>query len=385
MLSYDIYAFARMIRDSVRTEAYAEALRRSVTPNSVVLDMGAGVGIWGLLACRFGARKVYAVDPNDVIQIAREIAAANGYAEKIEFIQDMSTNVTLAEPADLVVTEMHGIVPMFEQNLPSIIDARQRLLAPGGRIIPEKEILWAALVETPELYAEVDLPWADRPYDFDWAPAKRIAVNDWFKVKGKMTPAQFFAEPKSWATLDYATLSSPNVAGEVCWKATRDGTCHGLIVWFETLLVDGVSFSNAPGGTETIFGQAFFPWSEPVSIATGDTISVALRCDLVGTYHLWRWETNVRNQGRAADAKANFKQSTFLGMPLSKSDLRRRNADYVPTLSQDGQIRQFVLSLMDGKTSVAGIADKTASHFSSRSINRDEIERVVADLSEKYT
>src|SRR5258708_7001369 len=128
MLSYDIYSFGRMIRDSVRTDAYAEALRRSVGSNSVVLDMGSGVGIWALLACRFGARKVYAVDPNDVIQVAREIAAANGYADRIEFIQDMSTNVTLPEQADLVVTEMHGIVPMFEQNLPSIIDARQRLL-----------------------------------------------------------------------------------------------------------------------------------------------------------------------------------------------------------------------------------------------------------------
>jgi protein arginine N-methyltransferase 1 len=384
MLSYDIYSFGRMIRDSVRTDAYAEALRRSVRSNSVVLDMGSGVGIWALLACRFGARKVYAVDPNDVIQVAREIAAANGYADRIEFIQDMSTSVTLPEQADLVVTEMHGIVPMFEQNLPSIIDARQRLLAPGGRIIPEKEMLWAAPVETPESYDQVALPWADRPYEFDWAPAKRVAANDWFKIKEKVTPAQFLSEPSCWATIDYVTLSSPNVAGEVSWKATRDGTCHGLIVWFETLLAEGVSFSNAPGLPETIFGQAFFPWSEPVSIATGDTISVALRCDLAGTYHLWRWQTTVRNQGQA-DVKADFKQSTFFAMPLSQSGLYRRAADYVPKLSQDGQIRQVALSLMDGNTSVAGIADKTASHFSSRCLNRDEVQRVVADLSERYS
>jgi protein arginine N-methyltransferase 1 len=382
MLSYDIHAFGRMIQDSTRTDAYAEALRRSVRPGSVVLDMGAGVGIWALLACRFGARKVYAVDPNDVIQIAREIVAANGYADKIEFIQDMSTAVTLPEQADLVVTEMHGIVPMFEQNLPSIIDARQRLLAPGGRIIPQKEMLWAAPVEAPRSYEQVERPWADRTYDFDWAPARRIALNDWIKVKEKITPEQFFAQPKSWATLDYATLSSPNVAGEATWKAARDGTCHGLIVWFETMLIKGVSFSNAPGLPETIFGQAFFPWSQPVSIATGDTISVALRCDLVGTYHLWRWQTTVRNQ---ANIKADFKQSTFFGMPVSRSGLPKRAPHYVPKLSQDGEIQQFVLSLMDGKTSLAGIADKTAGHFSNRFKSRDEAERFVTDLSDKYT
>src|SRR5260221_7971762 len=98
MFGYDIYSFGRMIQDRVRTDAYAEALRRSVGASSVVLDMGTGVGIWALLACQFGARKVYAVDPNDAIQIAREIAAANGYASKIEFIQDLTTRITLPEP-----------------------------------------------------------------------------------------------------------------------------------------------------------------------------------------------------------------------------------------------------------------------------------------------
>jgi len=381
MLSYDIHAFGRMIQDSVRTDAYAQALRRLVRPGSVVLDMGAGVGIWALLACRFGARKVYAVDPNDVIQIAREIAAANGYADKIEFINDMSTAVTLPEQADVLVTEMHGVVPMFEQNLPSIIDARQRLLAPGGRIIPQKEMLWVAPVEAPRSYEQVERPWADRTYDFDWAPARRIALNDWIKVKEKITPEQFLAHPQSWATLDYATLSGPNVAGEVTWKAARDGTCHGLIVWFETMLMEGVSFSNAPGLPDTIFGQAFFPCSQPVSIATGDTISVALRCDLVGTYHLWRWQTTVRNQ---ANIKADFKQSTFFGMPISRSSLQKRAPHYAPKLSQDGEIQQFVLSLMDGKTSLAGIADKATGHFSSRFKSREEAERFVADLSDKY-
>src|SRR6266571_1164439 len=116
MLSYDIYSYGRMIQDSIRTGAYAEALRRSISPNSVVLDLGTGVGIWALVACQLGARKVFAVDANDAIQVAREIAAVNGYTDKIEFIQNLSTRITLPEQADVIVTDMHGIVPMFEQN-----------------------------------------------------------------------------------------------------------------------------------------------------------------------------------------------------------------------------------------------------------------------------
>src|ERR1043166_4351398 len=121
---YQLGSYGSMIRDRIRTDAYARALRQCVTPDSVVLDMGTGVGIWALLACQFGARKVYAVDPNDVIQIAQEMAADAGHADRIEFIQDMTTRIMLPQKADVIVSEMHGVLPFFEQNLASIIDAR---------------------------------------------------------------------------------------------------------------------------------------------------------------------------------------------------------------------------------------------------------------------
>src|SRR4030095_15908027 len=121
MLAYDIYDYGGMIRDRVRTDNYARALRASVNEDSVVLDIGTGVGIWSLLACQFGARKVYAIEPSDVIHVARELAVANGFADRIEFIQDLSTRISLPERADILVTDMHGVVPMFEQNLPSMI------------------------------------------------------------------------------------------------------------------------------------------------------------------------------------------------------------------------------------------------------------------------
>ncbi len=318
MLGYDIYAYGRMVNDTIRTDAYVAALRESVGPDSVVLDIGTGVGIWAMLACKFGARKVYAIDPNDAIRIARDLAAVNGCADRIDFIQDLSTRITLPEQADVLITDLHGIVPMFEQGLPSIIDARQRLLVPGGKMIPRKEIMWAAPVVSPESYEQVIQPWADNSYDLDWGPARHIAANDWFAVKGQLSSADFLAEAKPWATIEYETLESPNVSGDLQWTATRAGTCHGLVVWFDTQLTDSVGFSNAPGLAKTIFGQAFFPWAEPVSISIGDTISAALRCDLVDNFHLWRWQTTVSSQDEMTGVKANFKQSNFFGMPLQQ-------------------------------------------------------------------
>ena len=97
---YTLTDYGQMIRDGARTGAYARALETRVTPSAVVLDIGAGAGILSLLACRAGARKVYAVEPDDVIQVAREAAAANGYADRIEFIQAASTGIELPERVD---------------------------------------------------------------------------------------------------------------------------------------------------------------------------------------------------------------------------------------------------------------------------------------------
>ena len=62
------------------------------------------------------------------------------------FIQGLSTRVQLPEKADLIVSEIHGILPPYQRSLFSIMDARDRFLGPGGSLIPRREMLWAALV-----------------------------------------------------------------------------------------------------------------------------------------------------------------------------------------------------------------------------------------------
>jgi len=66
---YSLADYGTMIADRKRLDEYAEALRRLVTPRSIVLDIGAGTGVMSLLACKLGARRVYAIEPSPVIQI----------------------------------------------------------------------------------------------------------------------------------------------------------------------------------------------------------------------------------------------------------------------------------------------------------------------------
>ena len=106
MYAYSLGSYGRMVADDIRTKAYAEALKREIKAGDVVADIGTGAGIFSLLACRFGAKRVYAFEPSGVIELAREIAAVNGFADRIEFISKKSTESSLPERVNTIVSDV---------------------------------------------------------------------------------------------------------------------------------------------------------------------------------------------------------------------------------------------------------------------------------------
>jgi protein arginine N-methyltransferase 1 len=378
---YSLSGYCSMIADRVRINAYTEALRRAVKPGAVVLDIGTGTGICALLACRLGARRVYAVEPDAVIQVARETASANGYADRVEFIQNVSTQITLPERADVIVSDLRGVLPPFHQHLPSLADARRRHLAPAGLLIPQRDTLHAVVVEAPEIYARHVAPWGNNDFGFTLGPASRLLSNTWRKVR--VVPEQLLTEPRQWAELDYTALESPNVHGSLTWAVGRAGTGHGVACWFDATLVPGVTFSNAPGEPELIYGHAFFPWPVPVTLSSGDTVSVELHADLLGEDYVWRWGTRV--VGATGRAIAEFHQSTFFGTPLAAANLRKCAADFVPKPSEDARIDLFILDLLCGGAPLGEIARRLAAQFPGRFPGWAEALTRVGELSVRYS
>ena len=319
---YSISGYGEMITDDVRMAAYSAALRQSVKPGCTVLDIGTGTGILALLACQYGASSVYAIEPDNAIEVAREIASANGYADQIHFIQKLSTEVNLPVKADVIISDLRGVLPIFQSHLPSIIDARERLLAPGGVLIPQRDTLWAAVVEAEELHADLTSAWDRNSFGLDLKSARQIVINTWQKARFK--PEQLLVEHKVWTTLDYATVQSSDFSGEISWNVEKPGTAHGLCVWFDTLLSETVSFSNAPSAPKLIYGSAFFPWPEPVALTPGDRITVFLQATLVGDDYIWCWNSRVLSGADPAQVKADYRQSTFYGAPLSPANYANR-------------------------------------------------------------
>jgi protein arginine N-methyltransferase 1 len=371
-----------MIADGPRMEAYDAALRRAVRPHSVVFDIGTGTGMFAVLACRYGARRVYAIEPDDAIQVARETAVVNGCADRIEFIQRLSTEFAPAERADVIVSDLRGVLPMFQHHIPSIIDARTRLLAPNGMLVPSRDTLWVAVVSARQIYERHVMPWGANTRGVDMEASRRIVSNTW--RKHRFEPDQILLPPQAWMVLDYSKITQSDVAAEVGWTVERAGVAHGFAAWFDAELSEGIGFTNAPGHPELIYGNAFFPWSHPVDLEVGDTVSLRLHANLVGDDYIWRWSVRVLRQGRPDCIKADFRQSSLQGVPLSPERLRAQSSSYVPKLGEDGRIDKDIMGLFDGQRSLEAIARDMAARFPHRFRDwRDALTRA-GELAQRY-
>ena len=371
----------KMMADHVRGDAYAEALRRTVSPGSVVLDIGTGTGAFALQASVLGASRVYAVEYDDSLEVARQLAAANGLSDRIEFIRGFSTEISLPERVDVIVSDLRGVLPLHGHHLTSIADARRRFLRPGGVLIPQRDTIWATLVEAPDLYHQLVAPWEHDSHGLAFDAARQLAVNRWSKVR--ITPGQLLSEARPWATLDYERVESPHVSGELSFVIRRPGMGHGWCLWFDATLVEHVGFSSAPGRPDLIYGNGFFPWTTPVELEPNDVVTLSLSADLVGDDYVWRWGTAVRERSDLGRIKASEQQSNFLAAPISLDVLDRGRADAMVTLGEEGRIDRAILGLMDGELRIEEIAQRVADQFGDRLTPEAALSRV-REVSRRY-
>ncbi len=379
-VTYDVVDYSQMLADR-RTSSYAHALAARITPGSVVLDMGTGSGIMALLACRAGAAKVYAVEPYDVIQMAREAAVANGFADRIQFVQAMTTDIDLPEKVDGIVADIRGPLPLFGTSLESMRDARDRFLKPNGWIVPARDTMWAAVVSSPELHDRIVKRW-NTEYGFDFASARTRAVNQWRKKS--MSAEDLLGEPQCWAVLDYQTLEHSSINGEAAWSLGRDADAHGLSVWFDSETAPGLEFSCSPAAEEHIYHQAFFPWPEATPLSAGDRIRVRFRADFLHADYVWTWDTRITEEP-SGRLKAEYHQSSFLGTPLSLDRLRRRAHSFVPEPTEDLQVDRQILELMSQQVALGDIATRILASFPARFQNWNAALTRVGNLSEQYS
>jgi protein arginine N-methyltransferase 1 len=270
ILGYDHYH--QMLGDSVRMDAFREAIFASVKPGDVVVDLGAGTGVLGLWALQAGAKKVYAIEKTDAIHLARDIARANGLEGEIEFIQKNSMDVELPEKADVLISETLGSFAIDENTLQFTCDGRDRFLVEDGLMIPQGLELFVAPVEAPWIYEKLDF-WR-KVQGLDFSPAfdlfsKKIMIE---QVSGNA----MLAGPISVAKIDLRSVVDSGFESRSFISMEKSGTIHGVAGWFTVMLTDERTISTAPDAPLTHWKQAVFPFPDPIEVTEGDIMDWAV-------------------------------------------------------------------------------------------------------------
>jgi hypothetical protein len=351
---YGIHDYDAMFTDPVRTPAYLTAIARTVRPGDVVVEIGTGVGFFAVAACRAGAKHVYAIEVNPAAALAHDVLAANGCADRVTVIRERSNLVTLPERGDVLLEDLRGVLPLLGDHIPTVRDARERLLRPGATIIPFRDTLWAAPVEADAKFREAHIDPGDAPFGIQRGAIAAHVRNDWYRLR--CNPAQLAAPPVQWGAIEYGTVESPDLSGRPAWQIAREATVDGICVWFDAELTPDTTFSNAPAAANVVYAQAFFPLERSIAVRPGDALHTDFAFKLAAGEYVCAWNTvHVPAAGSDREPSA-FQQSNLHAATLAKGELRRRRDDYRPVPSADMWLAGELLTLTDGSRSLGEIA-----------------------------
>ena len=380
-MSYsDVVSHRSMVFDGIRNAAYTRALEQVITPDTTVMDLGAGLGLHGLIAARLGAQKVYLVEPTVAIEVARKVAADNQLTQ-VECFEARAETLQLDTRVDVIVSVFTGHFLLNEDLLPSLFHARDRFLAPGGRMIPDRGRMEVVPVSAPAYYRKHIDAWGRFPEtcaeqglpELDYAAMRAYAANYMSYDSAKHLAAEHLATPVALMELDFMTASKAECDSQLHVTIEQDGLCHGWMGWFQMRLGDEwLSTSGDP--TPTHWCPVFLPLEEPIEVKAGEQLNFALKR---AEYGEWTWTTT--HAGRKQ------RQSTFLSQPLTPAQMRKSSENYQPALNERGLAVQWLLSRMDGSAAAGDLAGQLRKEFPQQFATDAEALKQVRELAERFS
>ena len=230
-----------LLRDAMRNRAFYEALKRNVKSGSVVLDIGSGVGIWAIAAAKLGAKRVVAVDMDELLTgVCKTLAVEHGVADLVEAIWGNSLEIGLEREFDVVISETIGYLG-YDENVVAIMrDARQRFLKKDGVLIPETVSLYAAAghLKVRQDTVPVGIP-------FGLAALQRLNLHS-PKVLKKASDIKLLTKPVRLVETDLRKAATqPSLENlRAGWDIDDPSQVNCFAVWVESRLTKGVRLST---------------------------------------------------------------------------------------------------------------------------------------------
>ncbi len=284
-----------MLADRPRMDFYHTAIARHVRPGDRVIDLGTGTGILAAFAARQGAVCVYAVDHSDILKQARRLAAHNSI-KNVEFIATHSRDFKTDERVDVILHEQMGDYLFDEAMVANVIDLRDRLLKPGGLILPS---LFEFYFEPIKVSDERRIPliWELNVHGYDYSCLEWSRPQDpqyyWHASSDLGVVEHFLGEPQPALTVDLQTLGcEADLPREIRLSRTvvNAGRLDGFVVFFRALVDGDLILSTSPldSGRAPHWGYRILR-TDAKDYAKGEVIEIILTVGQWTDPDSWQW------------------------------------------------------------------------------------------------
>ncbi|XP_047066170.1 probable histone-arginine methyltransferase CARM1 [Lolium rigidum] len=276
-----------MLQDFVRTGTYYAAVmeNRSDFEGRVVVDVGAGSGILSLFAAQAGAKHVYAVEASEMVEHAQRLISGNpSLGQRITIIKGKVEDVELPEKADILISEPMGTLLVNERMLESYVIARDRFLAPDGKMFPTTGRIHMAPFSDEYLYVEMAnkaLFWQQHNFfGVDLTPLHSSAFDGYFSqpVVDAFDP-RLLISPPTYHTLDFTKMKEEDLYEidiPLSFVSSVGTRVHGLACWFDVLFNGSTVqrwLTTAPGSPTTHWYQLRCVLAQPLYVMAGQEIT----------------------------------------------------------------------------------------------------------------
>uniref|UniRef100_A0A0E0B1Y6 Protein arginine N-methyltransferase 1 n=1 Tax=Oryza glumipatula TaxID=40148 RepID=A0A0E0B1Y6_9ORYZ len=276
--SADYYFDSYSHFDVVRTKSYQNVITQNsfLFKDKIVLDVGAGTGILSLFCAKAGAKHVYAIECSQMADMAKEIVKTNGYSNVITVIKGKVEEIELPVPkVDVIISEWMGYFLLFENMLNTVLYARDKWLADGGAVLPDKASLHLTAIEDAE-YKEDKIEFWNNVYGFDMRCIKKQAMME--PLVDTVDANQIVTNCQLLKTMDISKMTPGDASFTVPFKlvAERNDYIHALVAYFNvsfTKCHKMMGFSTGPRSKATHWKQTVLYLEDVLTICEGETIT----------------------------------------------------------------------------------------------------------------